>query len=134
MSLLPWIALAVAVDSNGKAAKALKTAGRPTNFVIVRPVHQVTVSLAEDSASVWQKLCAGTKCVLDKKPYGEYGLRTSDVIGMEQFEDDDKTPFVRLAISEDAGIRDEEDRHMIGLFIPGTLEEVAAVINAANVE
>lgn len=140
MSIIPWIALAVAVDAEGKASSAdrrskrtKRQVGKKPGFVIVRPVHLVDIPLKKEE-SFLKRLLAGIpfKQVLEDKPWAEFSLRVSDIESMKQRRDDDGKPFVRLRISAEADITDEEGDTLIGIYIPGTLQEVTEVVNAAG--
>lgn len=137
MAVLPWIALAVAIDSNTKASEANKRSKRTKRsnlkqgFFLVRPVHLEDVHVRE-TKGFFDSLRTPTKRILAKKPWAELSLRVSDVENLKQLRDDDGNPFVLMRLSEDAVVYDDEGDQYSGLYVPGTLSEVTNVLNLAG--
>lgn len=138
--MIQWIALAVALDSNSKAGKAVDGAEEAKHnskgnspLVIIRPVMLVD----EPTGETWKLfgiiIVRITRRVLADKPWGTFSIRKSDILNISESADQAGQRFCTLKISKYAGIT----KYIFGdgecvveeLFIPGTIEEVAAVID-----
>lgn len=136
--MIQWIALAVAIDAEGKAANAQRTASEaaetahnngPAQMVILHDFGFDRVEI-RPNRTFWDKFFGtGLKNVIQKKPMKKFSVKRGDILNMEEFTDDDGTPYVKIKLSEYAKIKGySEDRILISVDIPGTLEEAAAVL------
>lgn len=135
--MIQWIALAVALDADGKASSAQRAAKRANDYanlpgsstmVILRDFELVDVPVRK-SNGFWDGLFVPTKQVLGDKPHMEYSVPFHYIQNLKQQEDDDGNKFVRVSISEYAGLKNNGGNTIIGAYIPGTLEEVSAVLS-----
>lgn len=131
--ILPWISLAVAADANASAHDAKDKANeansnsrtKPT-MLIVRPVDLESVPTRKP-AGFWDVFIS-SKNVLGQSPWATLGIKVSDVQNLREYKDDDGVPYVRIQISEYANVCIDGD-HVIGLKVPGTIEEISKIIN-----
>lgn len=132
--MIQWIALALAADAESKAARAKSIADNANRnsvhesaLVIVRPVDLVEKPVRE-AKGFWDGLFIETKEVLSDRPWATLSLKKSDILNMREYQDGDGKKFVRLAISEYADVK-RGNSTMIGLYVPGTVEEVSAILD-----
>lgn len=134
--MIQWIALALAVDAENKAGEAREKAEEANHnsrsssvFVIVRPVNFIHVPTGEPKIKFLGIFpYTPTKKVLDKKPLGTFSIKRSDIENIEEGQDADGTKYCRLAISEYAKLEDDEENTIIGLYVPGSIEEVTRIL------
>lgn len=133
--MIQWIALAMAADAESRAARANETANEAnrnasiggSSLVIVRPVDLVKVP-ERVAKGFWDSLTVGQKKVLGTVPWATLSIKKSDILNLREFQDEDGAKYVRLQISEYANVY-RGDSHIIGLYVPGTMESVAAVLD-----
>lgn len=138
--MIQWIALAVAVDANGKASRAGEAADQArhdasagSQLVIVRPVEMVEVPSGQPTWKLFGLFpIVPQKKVLSKTPWATLSIKKSDIINLQEYQDEDGTKYCRLEISEYAKVTKyvpgEGHRTQIGLYVPGSIEEVAGAI------
>lgn len=131
--MIQWIALAVAVDANGKASDARNKAdeanyksGSGSPLVIVRPVDLESVPVREPNG-FWDHLLLPYKKVLAKAPWATLSIKKSDILNLREYTDADGAKYVLVRISKYAQVYRGEG-HVAGFYVPGTIEQVAGAI------
>lgn len=135
--MIQWIALAMAVDAEGKADGAKRAAdeandtahkGLDSRMVIISDFDFSDVPSRE--RSFFDKLLGlGMKRVINENPTCKFAIKRSDILNLREKFDDNGTAFVYITISKYAKIPGSEEGSVrVGSTIPGTLEEVAKVL------
>lgn len=141
--MIQWIALALAIDAEGKSAQANRRArsanrrskrGANVGFVILRPADlQEKFEPWDKTKGFWWNLSNNKKkYVLDDKPFATYAVHESDILSLKEKTDSNRTKYVEVSISTDAKLDAGNGNYWISLNIPGSIETVAGVINSAR--
>lgn len=133
--MIQWIALAVAVDANGKARSAQEQAEQAYNnvsgssLVIIRPVDIISDpnDKPKEGAGFFSRLLHLPRRVLSTTPWATLSLKKGDLLNFREFEDDAGSKYVRIEISQYARVFRGE-LHMTALYVPGSIEEVTSAI------
>ena len=133
--MIQWIALAVALDAENKANNIQDAIGdldrrsrvSGDSFLIVRPVD-IEIEWVPDGK--YFGIFPKTKEVwsLAKKPYGTFSIRRSDILNLREYEAGGVT-YVWVGIHEESADIYLDGRRQRALRIPGTIEQVTAVLN-----
>lgn len=137
--MIQWIALAMAADAESRASDAQETADAamykarsgPAQLVTIHDFDLHTVLVDDSIKGFWKRLFAAKKEVLEKEPAFKVTIKTSDILNIKEAKDDDGATYVQLKISQYACVRKSEFSSNIVnmLFVPGTLEEVTAILS-----
>lgn len=133
--MIQWIALAMAADAECKASRARdlaenadRNAAGPSPMVIIRPVDLVTTK--RPGATGFFSFLDLVEMISDH-PWGTISIKRSDILNLSQYQDDLGKKYVFVRISEHAQVW-RGDKHKIGLLVPGTIEEVTAILEGAK--
>lgn len=131
--MIQWIALAVAVNANSKAGDALENSEKQKRnngdpFIVVKPFGFSFIR-DEMQKGFFSSIFPSGRSVLDKEPFGSFSIRRSDIINLSEHKDDDNKTYVAIQLYEEADIVINDQLEEL-IYIPGTLEEVTAVLNS----
>lgn len=135
--MIQWIAMAVAVDASSKAQRAKDTADyaehqlRKSSVDPIVTIQDFDSELVpnRDAKNYWQKLLFARSRILYKSPARTFAVKRSDIENLQQYRDGNGNPYVCVSISRYANLWLNSETRLLIARIPGTLEEVSAILN-----
>lgn len=135
--MIQWIAMAVAVDANCRASRARDAANyaehqtRKSGVDPMVTVNDFDFELVPNKSArnLLQKLAVPYERVLCKSPARKFVVKRSDIEHLREYRDAGGNSYVGISISPYANLWLNSETRLLIARIPGTLEEVSAILN-----